>query len=145
LGEQPLEEQPSVAAVTPVEAEHELVQVALQVVWVNAALRRAQQPALEQRRHPVHARQRYVRWQPGTLHVEGLVRVRRGGRALVGQQPVGEQHRACLDVLLEPGLQGDGLRVRDDAEAAPPEAARPALLHRDDDHDLVRRPAATLA
>jgi hypothetical protein len=58
-----------------VEPESEFVQVLLQVVGLDGALVGAQQPPLEQRSHPVDARQRNMSWQPGTLHVERFARV----------------------------------------------------------------------
>jgi hypothetical protein len=59
--EQAVEDQPSAAGPAPVEAEAELVQVALQVRVVNRALMGAQQPALGQRGDPVHPGQQLAR------------------------------------------------------------------------------------
>ena len=62
LLEEPVEQQPALPNVPPVEPEGELVEVGLQMPRVDRALVGAQQPALEQAGHPVH---------PGHGHVAG--------------------------------------------------------------------------
>src|SRR5215471_18556084 len=52
--EQPVEDEPAASRAAPVEAEHKLVQVALQMSLVDRALVGAQQPPLGQRGDPVH-------------------------------------------------------------------------------------------
>ena len=52
-----VEEFSPAALVAPVEAEHKLVEVVVQMLVANRALVRAQQPALEQRDRLVHPRQ----------------------------------------------------------------------------------------
>src|SRR3974390_1477389 len=59
--EQPGEDRASAAGTAAVEAERELVQVALQMRFVNRALVGAQQPPLGQRGDPVHGGQQLAR------------------------------------------------------------------------------------
>ena len=51
----PVEQHAALARSAPVEAEHELVQVGVQVRWLDRAMARSQDPALDQRGHPMHA------------------------------------------------------------------------------------------
>ena len=55
--EHPVEDQPAASRAAAVEAEHELVQVALQVRLVDRTLVGAEQPPLGQRGDPVHGGQ----------------------------------------------------------------------------------------
>ena len=53
--EQPVEDQPAASRPAPIEAEHELIQVALQMRLLDRPLMGAQQPPLGQRGDPVHS------------------------------------------------------------------------------------------
>ena len=57
--EDPVEDESSAARGAPVEAEHELVEVALQVSFVDRSLVGAEQPAFRERRYPMHTGEQF--------------------------------------------------------------------------------------
>src|SRR5680860_394858 len=80
---EPPEQQTPVVGVATVEAEHELVEVLLEMVPFDRALMCAENPPLQQRRHPMNVREMDVRrlWQT----------VQRGRLVVVVQTSVSEQ------------------------------------------------------
>ena len=73
LFEEPEEQQAACSRGTPVEPERELIEIVLQVCRGDAALVGAQQPALQQRGHPVYTGQQ--RRRVGTGDYDALVGV----------------------------------------------------------------------
>jgi len=134
---EPVEQQPALPGVPPVEPGGELVEVGLQMPRVDRALVGAQQPALEQAGHPVHpghghvGRIRRARQDLAVAGVAGVV------EAVLGLPAVGAHRRAGLDRLADEGHEAGRGAVGDVAQPSTAEAARTVHLHRDG-HDRLR-------
>jgi hypothetical protein len=86
--EDAVEHEPAAACVAPVEAEHELIEVGLQVGGVDRALLGAEQPPLGERRDPVHCGQ----------HLEQVLAAPAGGALAVADAAVAERLRLWADM-----------------------------------------------
>src|SRR5580700_7128334 len=99
--EHAVEDQAPAAGPAPVEAEAELVQVALQVLVLDRALMGAQQPALGQGSDPVDPRQQLAGVLPagagGPLAAPDMD-ITEPGDPVVAHPGVGDHRRARLDV-----------------------------------------------
>src|SRR5450755_2701785 len=106
-----VEDQPPAAGSAPVEAEAELVQVALQVHVLDRALVGAQQPALGQGGDPVDPGQQLAGVLPagagGPLAAPDMG-VTEPGDPVVAHPAVGDHRRPWLDVAGEEGAQRAG-------------------------------------
>ena len=100
--EQAVEDESAAARGAPVEAEHELVEIALQMSLVDGALMGAEQPALRKRGDPVHAWQQFG-WVVATCSCGSLtapvVDVAELVDLAVSLPAVGDQLRAGFDVI----------------------------------------------
>ena len=72
LFDQPVEEHTSMRGLAPVEPEREFVQVSLQVIGLERPLMRTHQPAFNERRNAVYARQNLVGFFAGALDGRSL-------------------------------------------------------------------------
>src|SRR6266508_6639350 len=148
--EQAVEAQADAARGSAVEAEHELVEVGVELFVIDAALVGSEQPALEQRGDAVAGGQLAVRGLAVARLVEAdlLVPVAGGGEAVVAVPAVGLKDRLAEPVvfvgeaggdvpLYEPG-QRVGADVRDPFESCAAKAHRLVLFDRDRDDRLVR-------
>ena len=121
--EHAVEDQPPAAGPAPVEAEAELVQVALQVLVLDRALVGAQQPALGQGGDPVDPGQQLAGVLPagagGPLAAPDMG-ITEPGDPVVAHPAVGDHRRARLDVAGEEGVQRAGRGVGQDLHPAAP-------------------------
>ena len=62
LLEEPIEEEAPSLRGASIEAERELIEVVVQMLWTDRPVVRAQDPALEQRGHAMHSRHDCVGW-----------------------------------------------------------------------------------
>ena len=79
----------SVVGAAAVEAEGELVQVVVELLWADGALMGTEQPALQERGDPVDARHRHVCGIAGGVEAVAIVREAGGGDAVVASVAVG--------------------------------------------------------
>jgi hypothetical protein len=106
--QQPVEDEPTASRAAAVEAEHELVQVALQMRLLCRALVRAQQPPLGQRGDPVHRGQqpaRVVAAGAGSPLAAPLVHVAEPGQPVIAHPGIGNDRRTWLDMSGDEGMQ----------------------------------------
>ena len=95
--QQSVEDEPAASRAAPVEAEHELVQVALQMRFLDRALVSAQKPPLGQRGDPVHRGQqlaRIVTAGASSALAAPLVDVAEPGQPVVAHPSVCDDRRA---------------------------------------------------
>src|SRR2546430_1809724 len=129
--EHAVEDQAPAAGPAPVEAEAELVQVALQVRVLDRALVGAQQPALGQGGDPVDPGQQLARVLPagagGPLAPPDMG-IAEPGDPVVAHPAVGDHRRAWLDVAGKKAGQRAGRGIRQDLHPAAPLPPRPPDL-----------------
>src|SRR6266568_1229585 len=134
--EHPVEDEPAALRAAAVDAEHELVQVALQMRLVDRALMGAEEPPLGQRGDPVHGGQQLagtVAAGPGGPLAAALVDVAEPGKPVVTHPGVGDHPRTVLDVPGDEGVQQGGGAIAQDRHPGP--AVSPRFLDLDSDAD----------
>jgi hypothetical protein len=129
------------AGVAPVEAEHEFVEVIVQMGVLDRALVSAENPPLGQRGDSMHGGQQL----PSQLipsEPSRALAARLAGVAALVQPPVAlpavrDDGSAWLDVIADEGVQGCGRGVSQRCNPTPPVAAGLLDLHRDARQHLV--------
>jgi len=141
--EQAVEDEPAAARAAPLEAEHELVEVAGQMGVVDRALTGAEQPAFGERGDLVDAGEQLRRLRPRGAR-ERLVGVEPVGRRPVGLPAVDDHPRAGPDVVDEERSQRASGGVGERRHTAPAEAVGFGPLDRHADQHLLalRAPAS---
>ena len=138
--EQPVEDQAAASRAAPVEAEHELIQVTLQMRFLDRALMRTQQPPLGQRGDPVHRGQQLARVLTagaGRALAAPLVDIAEPGQPVIAHPGVGDDRRARLNMAGDERVQRGRRPVRQQRHPAPADPLRPFDLHRDAGQDLL--------
>ena len=138
--QQPVEDKPAVPRAPPVEAEHELVQVTLQMRLLDRALVGAQKPPLGQRGDAVHCGQqlaRVVAAGAGRALAAPLVDIAEPGQPVVAHPGAGDHPRARLDMAGHERVQRGRGRVGQDGHPAPADSPRLLYLRRDADQGFL--------
>jgi len=121
LFHEPVEELPPVPRRSAVEAECELVEVEIELLSRYRPLMGAQQPALQQGRHPMHPGQECHRRLPAPADHPGLVRVSLSLESLVSFPSIRDHYGSRLDRALYEAREASGGSVRNPAEADAPD------------------------
>jgi len=142
----PVEDQSAARRTAAVEAEDELVQVALQMGLVHPALVSTQQPPLGQRGDPVHGGQKltgiFAAGAGGPLAAP-LVDIAFSGQAVIAHPGVGDHGAARLDGAGDKRVQRLGRGIGQHLHPAPPDPLGRAHLDRDaGEHLLAPGPPA---
>ena len=145
LFDQPVEEHAAMRGLAPVEAERKFIQISLQMICFKGALMCPHQPALNERRDTVYARQDLVNLLAGTLDGCSLVNVFVFCGAWIGSKSIGVDRRAWFDVLLNKCLERFGIGVVDNLQAAAPKAFWREQFHGDRHQHLSSCTASALA
>jgi len=145
--ENPVEHQPPASGPAPIEPEDELIKVAGQVGTIERSLVRAQQPALHQRRHPMHRRKEFVRVvaaSTGSSLAEGDADIAELVDPTVARPAVGDDRRTGLDVLDDERMQRRGRRIRQRRDAASAHSLGLVDLYSDASEDLLSPSSSAL-
>ena len=121
LLEQSVEEQATTPGPASVEAERELVEVRVEVLWSDGPLVGAKQPALEQARDAMNARHDHVSGIVLGAHDGPLVLVAAVRHSPIGLPPVGVDSRARLDRAFDERDQAVLGDIVDALQSNPPE------------------------
>src|SRR4030067_389779 len=136
LFQEPVEELPPVPGCSAVEAECELVEVEIELLSRYRPLMGAQQPALQQGRHPMHPGQECHHRLPAPADHPGLVRVSLSLESLVSFPSIRDHYGSRLDPALYGAREASGGSVRNPAEAgaADPPPIDPRGAHHPNPH-----------
>ena len=118
LFNQSKEEHAAMGGFAAVESERKFVQISLKVVFFEGALMRTHQPALNERRDTVYARQNLIGILTRALDGGSLMNIFVFCGAWIRRKPVGVNGRARLDMLLNKGLERFSFGVGDNLQAA---------------------------
>src|SRR4030066_431811 len=132
LFHEPVEEFPPVPGRSAVETECELVEVEIELIPRYRPLMGAQQPALQQGRHPMHPGQECHRRLPAPADHPGLVRVSLPLEPLVSFPSIRDHYGSRLDRALHEASEASGGSVRNPAKAdapGPPPTGLPGDHH----------------
>src|SRR3970282_2121941 len=121
LFHEPVEELPPWPRRSAVEAECELVEVEIELLSRYRPLMGAQQPALQQGRHPMHPGQEGHRRLPAPADHTELVRVSLSLESLVSFPSIRDHYGSRLDRALYEAREASGGSVRNPAEADAPD------------------------
>lgn len=138
-------EHTSVLGLAAVEPERIFVEVSLQVIFFEGSLMSAHQPALNERRDTVYARQDFIGVLAGTFDGRSLMDVIVFCSAWIGCQPIGVDGRTRFDVPLNKGLERFSFGVGDNLQTAAPKAFGGEQFHGDGHQYLAFGTASALA
>jgi len=131
LFNQSKEEHAAMSGLPAVEPERKFVQISLQVIFFEGSLMRSHQPALNERRDTVYARQNLIGILARAFDGRSLVDVIIFSGTGIGCQPVGVDGRARFDMLLNKGLERFSFGFGDDLQPATPKAFGGEQFHGD--------------
>jgi len=112
LFEQAVAKQSARHGTAPVEAEGILVEVVVQVVVTDRALKRAQEPPLQERCDPMHAGHEYMRGAGRLRRVRDPVRVPELPKVTIAGPPIGVLNAPALPEAPEFEVEGQDAKVR---------------------------------
>lgn len=139
------EKHTAMSGLATVEPERKFVQISLQVIFFKGFLMSPHQPALNERRNTVYARQNLVGVLAGAFDGRSLVDVIVFCSAGIGCEPIGVDGRAWFDVPLNKGLKGCSFSVRDNLQTAAPKAFGGEQFHGDYHQYIAFGTATTFA
>src|SRR5665811_1512480 len=115
------------------------------MVFFEGALMRTHQPALNQRRDTVYARQNLVGILARACDRGCLMNISVFCGTWIRREPIGVNGRACFDVLLNKCLERFSFSVGDNLQAAAPKALWGEQFHCDRHQYFAFGTASTLA